>query len=183
MFFIVVHYTLGLPSDYNIVFVIIQEFFKISSFVYVVYFYLKHAVNYTEENRGSQFVQVMKIFLAFFVLVLGITLFIWVVLRVVSVIKGDPCRDWTWLIYRSVTLVLICTVVTVGIIVQQKVKQKTKEKFGIVDPDLVNDNVEDTFEKVHFNSKAQNTGEYSNETNKFDNSSHIRRLKTLNRSL
>jgi hypothetical protein len=184
MVFIVVHYTLGFSSDINIVFVIIQEFFKISSFVYVVYFYLKHAVNFTEEDKGRKFVLVIKFLLLSFMLMLGIALFIWIILRICDVVKKDPCRDPFWLGYRSITLLLILTVVTAGVTVQQKVKKKTKERYGTANlSEFAAEYSEDSIDIKHFNSKAQYSGENSGDATKLNTDSYIRRLKALNKSL
>jgi hypothetical protein len=149
-----------------------------------VYFYLKHAVNFTEENRASRFMLVIKFLLLSFMFMLGIALFIWVVLRILVVYDKEPCRDYFWLGYRSATLLLILTVVIAGVTVQQKVKRKTKATYGTADlSEFAAEYSEDPVDNKHFNSKAQFSGEYSGDTTKLDTDSYIRRLKALNRSL
>jgi hypothetical protein len=149
-----------------------------------VYFYLKHAVNFTEEDRGRHFVLVIKFLLLSFIFMLGIALFIWIVLRIGGVADEDPCRDPFWLGFRSITLLLILTVVIAGVTVQQKVKKKTKERYGTADlSNLGAEYSEDAVDIKHFNNKAQYSGENSGDTEKLNTDSYIRRLKALNKSL
>lgn len=146
LFFVVVHYTLGLPSDYAIVFVIIQEYFKISTFLYVIFFYLKQAMNYSEEEKGKIFIKYMKIAIVVFAFVLAVTLFVWAVLRVTRLITDQPWRDWTWLLYRSVTLLLVVTIIFVGLYVQKKVKLKSDGIVESIDDRLSSMDVSDSDE-------------------------------------
>lgn len=125
LFFVMLHYTLGLSSYINIVFVIIQEFFKISAFLCVVFYYIKQAFDYTKEDNGSTLIKVVKIFLIWFDIALAITLTVWAVLRLTNVIDAEPWRDITWLLYRSVTLVLIIAIIIIGIVIQRKVMKKS----------------------------------------------------------
>lgn len=127
LFFLMVHYSLGLPPYINIAFVIIQEYFKISAFLYVVFYYIKQAVNYTAEEGGIRMVKTIGICLLVFDFALAATLTTWAVLRLTDVFDTLPWRDLIWLAYRSVTLLLIISVVTVGVVIQRKVMKKSNE--------------------------------------------------------
>lgn len=85
-----IHYTLGLPPYVNIAFVIIQEYFKISAFLYVVFYYIKQAVHYTAEEGGYRMVKTIGICLLLFDIALATTLTTWAVLRLTDVFDSLP---------------------------------------------------------------------------------------------
>ena len=186
MFFVMIHYSLGLPSNYAIVFVIIQEFFKISAFLYVIYFYLKHAVDYTENENGRKFVSFLRVGFATFTLGLFVTLFIWAILRLTRVITTDPCRDYLWLVYRAATLALIVCVMISGYIIQRKVRARTKSLYGTTNPAIVNPGTEPSTGKF-FIDRPKETGDDSSEEESenqyYVTSSVIRQMDAINKSL
>ena len=129
-FFVMSHYSLGLPSEYAIIFVIIQEFFKISAFLYCIFFYLKQAIDFTDEERGRKFIKILKITLSLFWIIAGIVLFIWAILRISKFITEYPCKDKTWLMYRIITLILVISTITAGVIIQRRVTLRTVNLYG-----------------------------------------------------
>lgn len=184
MFFIMVHYTLGLPGEYSIVFVIIQEFFKVSTFLYVIYFYLKHAVDYSEDANGRKFIKVMRFGFSSFWLGVFVTLFIWAVMRLSNIFDEDPWRDYLWLVYRSVTLLLVISVVIAGFTIQRKVKERTKSLYGTANPAIVNPATEPSTGKF-FIDKPKELGEESEQSTGqyYVTSSVLRQMNAINKSL
>ncbi|CAI2371799.1 unnamed protein product [Moneuplotes crassus] len=130
MFFIILHYSAGLAKEYAIVLVIIQEFFKSSSMLYVIYFYIKNATEFVDEERGKKTIAFLKVFFCLFITFFGILMFIWAVLWIGKYITNPPCRDIVWLLYRLITLSLIIFTVFVGIRIQKRVKAKTILLYG-----------------------------------------------------
>lgn len=133
LIFIVMQYSLGLPTEYKFVFMIFQEIFKIASFLYCIYFYLKNALYFIHEDSAGKFINWMRVSMLGFLMLLSTTLFVWVALRLTEVVTKDPCFDWIWLIYRCVTLLLIASIISVGVYIQRKVRSKTKMLFDTED--------------------------------------------------
>lgn len=46
---------------------------------------------------------------------------VWIILRLIKTITRDPCRDLVWLVIRSITTILIITIIGVGVSVQSTV--------------------------------------------------------------
>ncbi|CAI2373472.1 unnamed protein product [Moneuplotes crassus] len=130
MFFIILHYAAGLTREYAIVFVIIQEFFKSSSMLYVIYFYIKNATEFVDEERSKRIINYLKIIFTSFVSFFGLSMLIWCFLWIGNFIITEPCRDIAWIIYRIITLVLIIVTLFVGIKIQKRVKAKTVVLYG-----------------------------------------------------
>lgn len=179
LLFVMIHYSLGLPSTYSIVFVIIQEYFKISAFLYVIFFYLKQAINYTEEDRGRKFIKGMKFSFIIFIALLAVTLSIWAILRATHLIHDLPCRDWTWLLYRSLALIMVVTVIFVGLFVQRRVIHKTDRLVASNNTSIINsiDEIEKEYSDKILPSTDKLAGKF------YLTSSFQRRKKAIQKTL
>ena len=124
-----VHYTLSLRSKYNILFVITQEYLKTGAFLYVISFYLKQAISYIAEDEDNKYSKLIKWSLGTFYFLLFVIMVVWAVLHLTYLFGDLPCRDWTWLAYRSTTMLLVITIIIIGVVVQRTVIKKTKDTY------------------------------------------------------
>jgi len=109
--------------------VITQEYLKTGAFLYVISFYLKQAISYIVEEEENKYSRAIKWTLGTFYILLFILMVVWAVLHLTYLFGDAPCRDWTWLAYRSTTMLLVITIIFIGVIVQKTVIKKTRDTY------------------------------------------------------
>lgn len=177
------HYGANFNMDTKTIFVIAQEFIKIWIFMYAVYFYLKHAIDFTIQN-GKKYIFWIKLSIMTFLTLLSLTMLTWVILRETKVITTYSWRDYVWLIFRLITTILIITIIIVGIKVQKTVERKFSTES------LKNDLMKSTDSLINpSNSEAENShGRFAKPTNNvagkyYLTSSAIRNREAIKKSL
>jgi hypothetical protein len=172
-FFLLVHYTVGLRSKYAILFVLVQEFMKTGAFLYVILFYLRQAINYSLEEQGAKYTKRIKMTLLIFYILLFIMMVIWGIMHITNLIDKKPCRDWTWMVYRGATMVLVIAIIIIGIIVQKTVITKTKSMY-YEDANLTVSHNSDKMREIPLHAEKQHS---NSERNKYPLTSSLARRK------